>query len=289
MSTSTALQRQHTEAFEMVRRRPCSALAGSVAGLTGYREHASLHVAQREVASLVVPLILSFGTPFRIALGRQPQSRDTQPSFAAGLYAGPVLIESDGRAECLQIDFTPPGAYRFFGGVVHDLANRMVPLDLVLGADGRAMLDEVEEAAGWTRRFDIVEQFLLSRLAAGERPSTPVVFAYRDLVAGRRSVAALADEIGWSRKHFVARFSREIGMTTKSVSRIARLQRTCALARKEHALGWAEIAAAAGFADQSHMIRDFAELAGETPGAWKRRTLAADPRFSREPAADGAG
>jgi AraC-like DNA-binding protein len=36
---------------------------------------------------------------------------------------------------------------------------------------------------------------------------------------------------------------------------------------------WAGIAAAAGYFDQGHMIRDFAGLAGLTPAAYHRRLL----------------
>ena len=103
-------------AFELVRRAPSQRMAGLIWGMTGYRETASGRFSQRETAPMVVPLIISFGTPFLIALGREPDDADRQPSFAAGLHAGPVYIESDGRAECVQVDFTPLGAYRFFGG-----------------------------------------------------------------------------------------------------------------------------------------------------------------------------
>ena len=105
-------------AFEMVRRAPSQRTAGLISGMTGYRETMRGRFSQRETASLVVPLIISFGTPFLIALGRAPDAADRQPSFAAGLYSGPIFIESDGGAECVQIDFTPLGAYRFFGGAV---------------------------------------------------------------------------------------------------------------------------------------------------------------------------
>ena len=115
-------------AFELARRAPSQRTAGLISGMSGYREMARGRFSQRETASLVVPLIISFGTPFLIALGREPDAADRQPSFAAGLYAGPVLIESDGGAECVQVDFTPLGAYRFFGSAVVDLAARMVDI-----------------------------------------------------------------------------------------------------------------------------------------------------------------
>src|SRR6476469_8960816 len=123
-------------AFQLVRRAPSQRTSGLISGMAGYRETARGRFSQRETASLVVPLIISFGTPFLIALGREPEAADRQPSFAAGLYAGPVLIESDGGAECVQVDFTPLGAYRFFGGAVVDLAARMVDIGDVLGHEG---------------------------------------------------------------------------------------------------------------------------------------------------------
>jgi AraC-like DNA-binding protein len=35
---------------------------------------------------------------------------------------------------------------------------------------------------------------------------------------------------------------------------------------------WTDIAASAGYYDQSHLISEFHELVGITPGAWTRRT-----------------
>ena len=136
-------------AFELARRAPSQRTAGLISGMTGYRETARGRFSQRETASLVVPLIISFGTPFLIALGREPDAADRQPSFAAGLYAGPVLIESDGGAECVQVDFTPLGAYRFFGSAVVDLAARMVDMSDVLGREGR----QLRERLGATPRL----------------------------------------------------------------------------------------------------------------------------------------
>ena len=77
-----------------------------------------LYNAGYQILALIVPLIISFGSPYLIALARQPGPSDRQLSFTAGLHAGPVNIESDGRAESVQVDFTPLGAYRFFGGAI---------------------------------------------------------------------------------------------------------------------------------------------------------------------------
>ena len=57
-----------------------------------------------------------------------------------------------------------------------------------------------------------------------------------------------------------------IGLGPKSVSRIVRLNRAIAAAKAGD--GWAGIAADCGYADQAHMVREFRELAGNSPVAW---------------------
>lgn len=268
-------------AFELVRRVPSPRMAGLIAGITGYRETARGRFFQREAASLVVPLIISFGTPFLIALDREPDGNDRQPSFAAGLHAGPVFIESDGGAECVQVDFTPLGAYRIFGGAVVDLAARMVEIGDVLGHEGRVLRERLGATSGWHNRFDLVEDFLAAR--ARHLPSPEIVHAYRWLArsAGRARIAALASEIGWSRKHLVDRFRSELGLAPKSIARMMRFHRACRFAQDGSSSGWAGIAAESGYADQAHLAREFASLAGETPTAWARRRALTDARLLR--------
>ena len=268
-------------AFEMIRRAPSQRTAGLIMGMTGYRETALGRFSQRETAPLVVPLIISLGTPFLIALGRAPDATDRQPSFAAGLHIGPVYIESDGGAECVQVDFTPLGAYRFFGGAVVDLAARMVGIGDVLGREGRQLRERMGATNCWQHRFDLFEDFVAGR--ANHLPSPEIAFAYRRLAlsAGGARVTALAGEIGWSRKHLVERFRSELGLAPKSVARMMRFHQACRLARIGTARGWAGIAAESGYADQAHMVREFAELAGEPPTAWARRMALIDGRLTR--------
>jgi AraC-like DNA-binding protein len=272
-------------AFEMVRRAPSSRTAGLISVMSGYREMAGGRFCQREAAPLAVPLIISFGTPFTIALGREPDAYDRHGSFAAGLYAGAVYIESDGGAECVQVDFTPIGAYRFFGGAVVDLAARMI--ENVLGREGAQLRERLGATPGWQRRFDIVEDFVIRR--ANHLPSPELEFAYRQLArsGGGIRIAALAEDIGWSRKHLVDRFRSEFGLAPKPLARMMRFHRACGLARTGTSTGWAGIAADSGFSDQAHLVREFTALAGEPPTAWARRLALTDSRLTRPQVAEG--
>lgn len=258
------------QAFEMAVRRPSTALSGIVTRLVGYRENGTCRLRQVEAASLHIPLVISFGEAFAIGLGRAPGDDDRHGSFAAGLFVGPVTIDSFGRSHCIQIDFTPLGAKRFLGMPMTELTDRMVALEDVLGLEGVALREELGNAPDWELRFDTAEAFVLRKLANADAPSPEVAWAYDRIAAsgGRAKVSAVAQDIGWSRKHLARRFTDDIGLGPKSVARIVRLNRAMEASRAGGA--WAGIAADCGYADQAHLAREFHELAGASPTAWAR-------------------
>ncbi|MBZ9798116.1 helix-turn-helix domain-containing protein [Mesorhizobium sp. ES1-4] len=254
--------------FEMRRRFASPALDGIVTDICGYRETAPGHFRNVEYASLTVPLVISFAEPFAIGLGRPPCDNDRVASFAAGLFAGPVMIESSGGACCIQVNFTPLGARRFFRLPMSELTDSMVALDDVLGAEGAALRERLGNVPDWTARFDLAEAFVATRLESAAGTPLEIAWAYDRIIAsgGRTRVASLAARLGWSRKHLADKFSDATGIGPKTLSRIVRFNRALRLARQS-TVDWADVAADCGYADQAHLVREFRVLAGETPTA----------------------
>ncbi|MBZ9721793.1 AraC family transcriptional regulator [Mesorhizobium sp. AD1-1] len=252
--------------FEMRRRLPDPRLQGIVSDICGYREMAPGHMRNVEYASLTVPLVISFAEPFAIGLGKAPGDNDRFASFAAGLFAGPVVIESFGGACCVQVNFTPLGARRFFRLPMSELTDSMVVLDDVLGAQGLALRERLGNAPDWTTRFDMAEAFVTARLENAAETPLEIAWAYDRIITsgGRTRIASIAERLGWSRKHLAGGFSNAIGMGPKTLSRIVRFNRALGLSRQQ-AVDWADIAADCGYADQAHLVREFRDLAGETP------------------------
>jgi AraC-like DNA-binding protein len=226
-----------------------------------------------EAASLTVPLVISFAAPFSIALGRTPHRGDAIASFAAGLFAGPVVMDSPGTAECVQVNFTPLGAIRFFGLPLSEIADAMVTLDDLGDRDISGLRARLGDEPDPARRLDLVEAFVLGRIRAGRLCDPAIAWAYRRIVGsgGAVRIAGLAEEIGCSRKHLFARFRREVGLAPKTVARMARFQAALALCSGTAAPDWADVAAACFYADQAHLTREFGEFAAASPAAWLRR------------------
>lgn len=180
-----------------------------------------------------------------------------------------MLINSYGGAECVQIDFTPLGAYRFFGMPMSELANRMVTLDDLADRAIEELRQRLALEPAWNRRLEMAEEFVAARLTASRPASAEIAWAYDTILArhGAIRVRDVAAGLDWSRKHLNDRFREEVGVGPKAVARMARFNRALELSRTGAGEGWAGIAAEAGYADQAHMVREFREFGGITPTA----------------------
>jgi AraC-like DNA-binding protein len=208
-----------------------------------------------------IPVIFGFGAPMHM---RGDGTEHT--TFVAGMFESPSVGEMRGPGIGIQVDFTPIAAHRFLGVPMHELANRTVELDDIFGADARDLVDQLREAPSWTRRFALIDAFLIARMGEPEA-ATGVAWAWHRLAKtrGAASIGELASELGWSRRHLVEKFREEIGLPPKAVARIMRFTYARRMLERSPACAGAELAYRAGYYDQAHMIRDFREFAGATP------------------------
>jgi AraC-like DNA-binding protein len=255
--------------FDMLRRPASPALSSIVTELILYRESFSGAMRQREPASLVVPLIIGFAAPFGIGLGGRPGANERYVSFAAGLYCGHVEIESAGGCHCLQINFTPWGAHAVLGVPMHELTGTLVDPMAILGGRFHRLREHLGEECDWPKRLDLAEAFISERVHDAARRPSAALWAYRRLIesGGTERIGTLARATGWSRKHLNRMFREEFGLGPKAIARIVRFNRALAMAHEPQRPSWAGIAHDCGYSDQSHLVRDFTELAGETPRA----------------------
>jgi transcriptional regulator GlxA family with amidase domain len=86
---------------------------------------------------------------------------------------------------------------------------------------------------------------------------------------GRVSVAELARAADLSTRQLERRFHERVGFAPKLFARLVRFQRALSLLRAGGAsLG--EVAAACGYYDQPHLVRDFRRFAHESPARFLR-------------------
>jgi AraC-like DNA-binding protein len=249
--------------FELVTRAPDPRLRGFVRAFHDFRERAPGPLERREIASPHAVVIVDLGPGWEVDGVRHG-------SFTGGLYAGPVTVGHDGEARAVQIDVTPLGARALLGVPLGALTEQVVALEDLLGPDARRLAERLAEAGSSDERFAALDGALLDRLDPAARPRPDVLRAWRRLVetAGSVRVEDLARELRCSRRHLSGRFAEEVGLPPKAYARVLRFQRAVDALLGEDGggeRGLAEVAAACGFADQSHLNREFRALAGATP------------------------
>lgn len=242
--------------WESARRPPDPRLAGLVDGVTGYAEHADRPVVRRTTPHPAVTVILNLGPPIAV----QGRRLDT---FVAGLHGTWGTTEFAGSQRGIELRLTPHGAHRLLRIPPGELADQVVELPVL-----DRVVDRLTDATDWATALDLLDAELLALADDGPEPDPAVQWAWRAMRGrhGDLRIADLADGIGWSRRHFVARFRAEVGLPPKIAARMLRFHRaTRLLARGVPA---AVVSAACGYTDQSHLVREFRALAGVTPGAF---------------------
>lgn len=207
--------------------------------------------------------------PVRRVIAPDPGAgRDVPPSPVLGLRDRPWAVEQAGPSRGITVAMTPVGAYALFGMPLRELSNADVALADLLGRDAGRLVERIAEAPDWPARFRVLDGFLATRVRHGPAVTRQVLGAWQRVTAaaGRVRVDALADEAGWTRRHLSARFREQIGLTPKTVARVARLHRAASLLRTTSR--WTDVAHACGYADQPHLNRDFRALTGCTPSEY---------------------
>jgi AraC-like DNA-binding protein len=82
------------------------------------------------------------------------------------------------------------------------------------------------------------------------------------------AVSSLQRASGYSPRHFIALFRAAVGLAPKHYHRIRRFNAAALSLAAADGCPLSEIAALHGYADQSHLTREFRELAGVTPARY---------------------
>ena len=194
-----------------------------------------------------------------------PDGRRHQGSVVGGLATGGYRVRGR-HIECLQVRLSPVLAGAVLAAAP-DLGATIVGLDELWGRDAARLEERLRATESWHERFAIVEDSLIRRIDGGRAVDPEIAGAWQQMgrTGGQVRVEQIADELGWSRKRLWTRFRSQIGLTPKRAAQLVRFDAAAhRLAAGNRA---ADVAAVAGYADQSHLNRDVASFAGLTPTA----------------------
>ncbi|HET7793392.1 MAG TPA: AraC family transcriptional regulator [Rhizobacter sp.] len=258
----------------LLTRRPIAPLSDFVDTLWASERGAMPHAREINLptgrADIVIPLLEGQ------ALTRFVDASDAQGQrFTGGVIHGAqdhaTVRATHGASSVVGVHFKPGGAAAFFGGALPELRNHTVLLDALWGPSARVLRADLQAAQGPHARLLRLEAYLMARLRHAA-PADAMVAATLQSMA-RQPHAATIEPLqrasGCGPTQFIARFERAVGLTPKRYARVLRFHAMVTQLAGQAPSDWAQAAAEAGFADQSHLVREFKRLAGITPSAYR--------------------
>jgi AraC-like DNA-binding protein len=170
-----------------------------------------------------------------------------------------------GHIESLVVMFQPCGFHALFGVPTAPLSNAGTEGHSLLGGSVSRLHERLGNQCTFAERVRSLDAYFLQQLRALTSPD-PVYKALRLLSGGSAKVSKVAQQTGINPRQLERKSLAYAGVSPKTLSRIARFSNALRL-RTESSFAWTQIAHAAGYHDQMHMIRDFREFAGEAPSS----------------------
>ncbi|WP_210505798.1 AraC family transcriptional regulator [Naasia sp. SYSU D00057] len=196
------------------------------------------------------------------------------PLVVTGVQEKAWMREIRGSGSAFGIRLTPAGLPALSALRPEQLAGRTVPLTPDLDRDLHALLSGVAAAGTPEAQAVAADEALASRIA--ERPLAAEPLLANAVVAEltrrvrTRTGPDLAERFGVSERTVQRALRSTLGKGPKWVSRRIRLQEVARLLASEPEVDLAVLSAELGYTDQAHLIRDFREVAGTTPGTYRR-------------------
>ncbi|WP_437964525.1 helix-turn-helix transcriptional regulator [Sorangium sp. So ce260] len=189
----------------------------------------------------------------------------------AGPRTRALFKHPTGVARVVTFRFKPGWSAPLLGVAANALTDRIVPLEDIWGRPGGDLCLDLLAAQSLPEVFDRLSHAIVLRSHQTSEPASARLArrAVRLLEGDEVRVESVAERLGVTARHLRRAFAESVGIGPKDFARAVRLQRAVRMAATSK--DWGRIAADAGYYDQAHLIADFREFVGLTPGAFLKR------------------
>lgn len=185
-------------------------------------------------------------------------------------FLGPATdkacVEIDGESDYFCIRFRPGQALQLADVHPAEIIDSYAELPNIKGISIGSLADRLNSLTDPAARQLVMEDLVRGSLPLVRNERCRQATALLEAHGGRLQVNELAAELGLHIRSLERLFVEHLGMTPKQHARLVRLRHLLSRLRTGSFGSLTDLAYACGYADQSHMIRDFKELTGRLPG-----------------------
>lgn len=197
-------------------------------------------------------LVIGLDPDHALSVIQGPTTRPRTIEAAAQRRAVGVSFRLGALASCCPADGTA-------------LTDQLVDLDQLWGSGFRSLGDELCELTTADQVFDRLELVLGGWAARYGGVVAPDVVSAAARLEAQRPVADVAAALDVDRRRLGQRFKASVGFGMKHYGRLRRFELALRSLRSADPPPLSQVAADLGYADQSHLTRDFRHFAGRPP------------------------
>ncbi|HEX3468034.1 MAG TPA: AraC family transcriptional regulator [Candidatus Elarobacter sp.] len=233
-----------------------------------YFEGTLTHARERTFPNGCCEIVVQLDRPHRPVA---PVAGDPFPPVCmAGLLRTSAVIEAPaGFTRVLGLTLHPATIWTLLRALPAELLDRTVALDELAGRAARELGERCGDARGGEACVHSAAAWVSARLRAAAVPDARIAWSVAALRSdAETSVALLHRTANLGASRFTDLFRERVGISPKRYARIVRFNR--ALRALNRGAAASAVAAADGYADQSHFGAEFRAHAGMTPGQYTR-------------------
>lgn len=229
------------------------------AGLGRFVDHYWLSASNADEEVLVVPdgrvdLVLDIGSGGCVVRVHGSTTRPRRQACTPGHHY-------------LGIRLRPGQSRHFLGASAAELTDAVEDASLLMRTDLRQLVGQQRDAAPDARMFARIDALLVRALreSHADRHHADTMVEQIEASHGALRFRTLCERIGRSPRWLERLFLQTVGVTPKFFSQLTRARYAAGILDASPAASLAEAAHDAGYADQSHMTREFVRIFGATP------------------------
>jgi AraC-like DNA-binding protein len=214
-----------------------------------------------------IDVVINFGSCMMLLEPDAVTIKEIYKNFwISGFQHAPTIVHFESDISLLGIRFLPGGAYPFLKFPV-DIASDKVITPYRLAYELNELRGVIKDLSDHHRVFTLVESFLLKNFHSEFRLNETVKYVIDQLHVSPQgnAINKLINKTGYSRKHFLCLFKKEVGTTPKSLQRILRFKKIIQALKNCESIKWIDLIYEYSFYDSSHFINDFKKISGMTP------------------------